>query len=735
MCFVNQNLSDNQNQKKIVIYLLTAGFFSIFGQVVVLRELAVAFFGVELIYVLSFAFWLIGTAIGAAFGKRGYIPSEKNIAILLLFSSVLLISELVFIRGIRNLFGGVKGGYLPFLEQLTALLLALLPIGFLSGILFQWIAKRFIELEGNLPAAYAIESAGGIIGGLCSTILLDYGISNYSMALGCSALISVTITVFAVTSNQRILKFFSSAISTAFFILFFYSNKTDMWLTSWNHPNLVESADSPYNRVTISSLETQISVFEDDILSFETQSTSAEEFVQLSLLLTENTKNILVLGGGFGGIIDELLKFQTEKIDYVEINKNLIAILKRRFPPDHLNFIRSNRVNIIYDDARKYLNRHHFYDVILVGMPEPTSAQINRFYTKEFFKQCFNSLSEEGIIAFKLQSSENIWTPQLTERNASIFNALKNSFKHFIIFPGVINIFVGSKIDLVSEPSALIQRFNRRNINTKLITPQYIKYILTNDRFMQVQQLLASKPNPINSDLHPVSYSYTLSIWLSKFFPNLTFSQNPLHIARLNSSYLISAALLLIFFAVVVRKFYKLKRFLIVLAAGFVGMILEIILILLYQNKNGILFRDIGILLMMFMTGLSVGAFAVSKLLSASSEKKPRKLNLIIILESGLVLLSLIVYLLIQFELLYGLILISITLMIAGFFVAGIFSYFSLANVKNQQAVVSQLYAADLIGGCLGALLGSLILIPIFGFFLTLIFLALISFLCITLCL
>jgi hypothetical protein len=55
-----------------VVYLFVVGLYSILGQVVILRELNVAFYGIELIYLLSFTFWMLGTAIGATLGRRSY---------------------------------------------------------------------------------------------------------------------------------------------------------------------------------------------------------------------------------------------------------------------------------------------------------------------------------------------------------------------------------------------------------------------------------------------------------------------------------------------------------------------------------------------------------------------------------------------------------------------------------------------------------------------------------------
>jgi hypothetical protein len=54
-------------------------------------------------------------------------------------------------------------------------------------------------------------------------------------------------------------------------------------------------------------------------------------------------------------------------------------------------------------------------------------------------------------------------------------------------------------------------------------------------------------------------------------------------------------------------------------------------------------------------------------------------------------------------------------LAVAGFLVAGIFAYASLHEIEDQKKIISPLYSADLIGGCFGSLLGSLILIPLAG--------------------
>ncbi len=152
------------------LYLLIIGCVSILGQVIILRELSVAFYGVELIYILAMGIWLFGTGIGALIGRKAHIPSERGIRFLFLFFSLVLPLDIAFIRAIRLLFQGVTGTYLPFFQQLAGITIAMLPIGILLGLIFQWAARLYVDEDQTLAMAYAIESVGGLAGGLLSTL-------------------------------------------------------------------------------------------------------------------------------------------------------------------------------------------------------------------------------------------------------------------------------------------------------------------------------------------------------------------------------------------------------------------------------------------------------------------------------------------------------------------------------------------------------------------------------------
>ena len=142
--------------------LFMIGLISILGQVVLLRELNVASFGVELVYILALGFWLAATALGALSCRSARAPRPDLLAIPLLLFAALLPLAVAFARGNRILFGGVPGAYLPFGEQILTIGITLLPAGFLTGWLFRRAAGFFVSEGRTVAAAYAIESAGGL---------------------------------------------------------------------------------------------------------------------------------------------------------------------------------------------------------------------------------------------------------------------------------------------------------------------------------------------------------------------------------------------------------------------------------------------------------------------------------------------------------------------------------------------------------------------------------------------
>lgn len=701
--------------------LLIIGCVSLIAQVALLRELSVAFFGVELIYILGLGIWLFATAMGAMAGPRTRLPSGRDILMLLFLFSLMMPLNVLFIRAGRLIFSGVPGAYLDFFHQMTAMILAMLPAGFLSGLLFQWAAKQYAAKGRTLAAAYMVESAGGLVGGLLATAGLHLGIQNYTLLIICS--LAALMPFLQKTGRQKggVLNIAAIGLALILLVLLWQSRPLDHGMTAWTHPRLLDSRDTAYGRVTVTKLHDQVSVFENNALVFETEGTEAEVFVHLAALQHEGLDQVLILGGSMQGLLPELLKHRPQHITDVGLNAALQTTVFPHLPGSFRDAFKHSSIRQVFADPRQFLRHDGRYDLILVGMPEPSSGQANRFYTQDFFALCAARLNPRGILALRLGSAENYWTPQLSHRTSSIYRALSAVFPHILILPGTTDIITASATPLPDGPEWMTRRLRDRNIQTRVVTPAYLAYLFSNDRFLTARHILQTTQAPANTDNRPICFSFAVMVWLSHFFPQAAFMDmtaiTTLYPGMPSWWWLALPALGLLFLLCRTRPLWR--SAVLVAVAGFLGMVLEAALVLHYQLKHGVLFQDIGILLTLFMAGLALGAAIIGHALRQAEQGKKAGRIWKTVLLAGFALLCLVVSLIMESGYAMGLIQTVAWLAVTGFLVAGLFASISLEDSRDQGRLISPLYAADLIGACVGSMLAGLILIPMLGLHLT----------------
>ncbi|MFA6148122.1 MAG: hypothetical protein WC899_07935 [bacterium] len=682
--------------------LVAIGFLSMVAQVALLRELAVASFGVEPIYLLGLGLWLAAGAAGAVAGRSRVPDSFRGIDCAFLFLALLLPLEIIFLRGARVLFGGVPGAYLPLGRQVATAMLGLAPAGAILGWLFRRTAQRAAAGGGTLAAAYAWESAGGALGSVLATLSLHWGVPNLALGVACG-LASAGIAAAASRPARRV----ALPLLAALLALLAGTERLDLRTGSWNHHGLVATADTPYGRIAITRAGAQVAVFGNDALEYESEGTEPEEFVHFAALQAPPGSRVLALGGGVAGITAELLRHAPSRVDYVEGNRAMYRALLPHLPPETRRSLEREPVRVFFADPRRFLAAAGKYDLILVASAEPASGESNRFYTAEFFRLCADRLSPNGVVALRLPSSENLWTPLLLRRNGSVHAALRSAFPEVLVIPGGTDTLLASRGSLVRNPEELSRRLRDRGIAGRLVTPEYLRYALTNDRVEQVRRMLSGASALPNTDARPVCYRQTVLLWLGKFLPGVEAAEIEDRRVGIGLFAVVAALLALS------RRKAAWRRVALVAVAGFAGMATESVVLLRYQAESGSLYQDIGLLLTSFMAGLAIGALAFDRVASF----RPVTSRWV-----GMVLL--VALALLEGALAFGsegsgaLFRIGPAAGIlgaCGALTAGLFGYASRLGADRQERVVSPLYAADLLGGCLGSFLAGLLLLPLLG--------------------
>jgi predicted membrane-bound spermidine synthase len=144
-------------------------------------------------------------------------------------------------------------------------------------------------------------------------------------------------------------------------------------------------------------------------------------------------------------------------------------------------------------------------------------------------------------------------------------------------------------------------------------------------------------------------------------------------------------------------------------------MVAESALILSYQVKSGVLYQDLGLLITAFMAGLVVGSGAMHRFarLWLGHRARTRGLGVALLLSLGS--LNLAIAFLATASTAAPMALTALGLLVCGVLVSALFAFASLDRIQDQRRAISPLYAADLMGGCIGSLAASLFLLPIVG--------------------
>jgi spermidine synthase len=576
----------------------------------------------------------------------------------------------------------------------------------------------YAEKGRTLAGAYGIESTGALTGGLLATLCLRWGIQNFSFAIASGLITAITVLLLSLRGKGLHHRIIAAGLATLMAILLWYAMPLDRRMTAWNHPGLLDTRDSPYGRITVTTHSGQVAIFIDDVLASETEGTEAELFAHISALQHPKPQRILVLGGGLDGTVRELLRHRPAQIDLIELDSILVATARSLLPEAIRSSLSDPAVRLTIADPRHFLKESgSAYDLILICTPEPSSGQANRFYTREFFRECAARLTPAGVIGLRLPTAENFWTSQLIRRTASIHLALTSVFPEVLVLPGTTTIITASHIPLPRSADILIERLRMRALQTRLVSPPYIRYLFTNDRRFDLEKRLKKTIIPMNTDIRPVCYPSAVMIWLSRFFPKLAMIDLPGFGIEINGLgkiwWLIGFGIPILFLAIRLRLAWR--RTLLVIVAGFLGIIFEAVLMLSYQARVGVLYQDIGLFLMMFMAGLAIGAWILNEAIrwTGVRHKRTRWWGAGLLAGFGTLGIASVVYVTGEYP--GSLIPTASLLAAAGFLVAGILAYAGLYGIRDQKQVIAPLYAADLIGGGLGSLLGSLILIPFLG--------------------
>jgi spermidine synthase len=688
---VNENLRHQLSSDEISLNLFMVGLVSSAVQLLLMREMLNISGGYELITGIFLGSWLLGSAAGSVMAGSSGLTNIRKIN--LIFSLSPLVSlTMMFI--LARMF--LSSGETPsFLVSLIYTFLVLLPFCLVSG--FTFIRLISIAKSGNdfKPGrSFSTETIGGVTAGILISLLTS-GILNTYQLLLLIILFSISYVLlfhFIVNKRNEIFMNVLILIISSVIIL----SAPDKLFRQILLPGIKVKAthDTPYGNITIGEYKGEKSTYYDQrLLVYNYDVTEREENIHYAMLQCQSPEKVILISGSLGSQLHEILKYPVRKITYIERDPALTGYTAG----DSLD----KRVLIVNGDAFRYLRRNiDKSDVIILSVPPPSTLQLNRYYTTEFFKAVRNNLVEGGVFMCSPGPGNDYFNKESLTLYSSVYNSLCSVFRYVRPVSGNKLYFIASDKDLSVEFCKLT---DMKKISNFYVSRDYLSDDLIAKKTAEMTALM-DRGTRMNSSSFPVASYHFQAFNLSRYPGEKT----PAIIILI---VLFAAPLLMI------KKGNMLMYFSASALAGF-----EIIILLTLQVIVGNMYQLSGLVIASLMAGLAAG----SRLRSDAMKSFSKLSNVIVLL--GLYTLAGIFYnsiVLIRSEIMaIGLIILSV--FITSFMTGLIFN--RLTDELKTTGEAASVYSADLAGSALGFILITAIAVPAFGIKKSLFLLALLIF-------
>lgn len=717
------------------LYALLLGFMTISVQIVFIREFFTIFYGNELCYGIVLAGWMFWVALGSLLGHHIQSLANRSVLFFITLIVVLVLFDLILLKFVRYILNVPYGEFISITGLVIFSFLILALPCFSMGLFYSRLSAQSADhagLSGDPSAfVYGWEAAGSVVASLVLTYFLITVLPPIPLVM---MLYLVSLLLLYLYRRDKALLGFAVTTAVVWVLLSAFSLQTRLnehyWHSIGKGMELVTQRQSHYGQLSIIEWGGEAFLYNNGI-----KQTALYEAVDnqalAALILTQNAspKDLLLIGGGLGGLAPELAKPGEVQLDYIEQDKIAHKLVQARLPDSLQKYWKQPDLHIFFTDGRDYLRQaDKRYDIIAVNVGSPMSAQENRYYTVEFFQVVRNHLKPNGILAIcNFPSSADYLGPELLQLNASLYQTLKTVFDHILICPGVSAHYfaANASASLTFDLDVLQERY--ANYSYQYFFPQLFYQYFLPERIAYVSEKIKQAPFLINRDFHPISYFFDLVLWYKIIRTKkdiLQISDLPFSVVLGGFSALAAGWLLFTLAFAKRRKTWAGGIFIATVLLGVASIGLNVILIISFQMSFGALYHYVGIAIASYMAGTALGSLWVNRYL----HRWGRNLFLLFLFLLLFLLLALksILMVLMQhpsYSLYYFLIVVT------GILLGTLFPFlcreYTLLRRRRQPGSI---YAADLIGASAGALLVSTLLIPLYGIASAILILALVVF-------
>lgn len=291
--------------------------------------------------------------------------------------------------------------------------------GCLSGMeipILMNILKNRVTFRELVSDVFTFDYIGALIASvLFPTLLIPYlGVMGTSLVFGIvNILVAITLCVFLRNEifNLRALQIKAGFCLVVLVTAFAYSNKLLQYTESNLYQNnIIYKHSTPYQRIILTESNGNYQLFLNNNLQFNTKDEYRyhEVLVHPAMAAAQSVSKVLVLGGGDGLAVREVLKYKSvQKVTLVDLDAGMTNLFKTNeiLTKHNNNSLNNPKVTVYNADAFIWLQQNkEKYDVVIIDFPDPSNYSLGKLYTTYFYKTLYNSLTANSVVTVQTTS-------------------------------------------------------------------------------------------------------------------------------------------------------------------------------------------------------------------------------------------------------------------------------------------------------------------------------------------
>lgn len=330
----------------------------------------------------------------------------------------------VFVEILLGLVGGFSAGllffafsvlesYAPFLFLLTVSIGAL--IGFEIPLVIR-ILKQVMTLKVTVSNVFTLDYLGALVASLLFPLVLvpKLGLMRTSLFFGLLNLGVGCLGLFVfreMIRHRRSLFLFALLGGAVLLTGFLWSSRMTSFLEDrLYHDEIIYSKETPHQRIVITRNGDDVRMFSNGSIQFSSldEYRYHEALVHPAMALAGRRENVLILGGGDGLALREVLKYDdVTSVVLVDIDKVVTELFQSKEMLVGLNggSLRDPRVKVVNQDGWKYLEEtREIFDVVIIDLPDPDTFNLSKLYSQSFYRLLSRHLSATAVFATQATS-------------------------------------------------------------------------------------------------------------------------------------------------------------------------------------------------------------------------------------------------------------------------------------------------------------------------------------------